>query len=81
MPSAAPEDLRAIRQALGLDRTARPYRNHYAAPANDSLALGLVRRGLMQTGTTAPGGLMLFLVTPAGARLAGTTLPDLGLHR
>lgn len=80
MPPLDPEELQAIRQALGLDRAAIPYRNHYVAPADDPLAARLVRRGLLQAGRVTPAGLVLFAVTAHGARLAGTDLATLEPH-
>lgn len=77
MPSLDPEELQAIRQALGLDRAARPYRNHYVAPADDPLAVRLVRRALMRPGRVTAAGLVLFEVTAPGARLAGSSLEAL----
>ena len=77
MPPLDPEELQAIRQALGLDRAAEPYRNHYVAPADDPLAARLVQRGLLRPGRATSAGLMLFEVTVPGARLAGTSLAEL----
>ena len=81
MPPLDPDELQAIRQALGLDRAARPYRNHHVAPADDPLAARLVRRGLMRPGATTAAGLVLFEVTAPGARLAGTELVAPGPER
>ena len=81
MPPLDPDELQAIRRALGLDRAARPYRNHPVAPADDPLASGLVRRGLMRRGATTPAGLVLFEVTVPGARLAGAELVEPGPAR
>ncbi|MDB5373450.1 MAG: hypothetical protein JWP04_2092 [Belnapia sp.] len=75
MPSIDPEALGVLRQALGLDRAAMPYRNHFPAPDDDPVLLGLVRQGLMAIGQSVPGGLRLFHVTPAGARRIGSPLP------
>ena len=77
MPPLDPEELQTIRQALGLDRAARPYRNHHVAPADDPLAARLVRRGLLRPGPVTPAGLVLFEVTVPGARLAGSSLAEL----
>ena len=76
MPSLDPEEGDAIRQALGLDRAARPYRNHYPAPGDDPVAGRLVERGLMARGAATPAGLVLFQVTEAGARQVGARLPE-----
>jgi hypothetical protein len=77
MPMTDPEDLDAIRRALGLDRAAVPYRNHYPARWDDPLAQRMLERGLLRRGEAAPGGLVLFQVTEAGARLVGASLPAL----
>jgi hypothetical protein len=76
MPLLDPDEGDAIRQALGLDRAARPYRNHYPAPGDDPLAVRLVGRGLMRRGAVTPAGLVLFQVTEAGARQVGARLPE-----
>ncbi|SDB47997.1 hypothetical protein [Belnapia rosea] len=75
MPLLDPEERDALRQALGLDRAARPYRNHLPAPGDDPLAGRLVERGFLQRGPATPGGLVIFQVTEAGARQLGTRLP------
>jgi hypothetical protein len=96
MPNIDSEGLAAIRQALGLNHAALPYRNHYAAPAADPLMARLMAQGLMRTGSAqrearnprpsdqagqGASGLVLYHVTAAGARAVRTTLPDLSPQR
>jgi hypothetical protein len=76
VPLLDPEERDAIRQALGLDRAAKPYRNHYPARGDDPVAGRLVDLGLMQRGAATPAGLVLYQVTEAGARQVGTKLPE-----
>jgi hypothetical protein len=76
VPLLDPEERDAIRQALGLDRAAKPYRNHYPAPGDDPVAGRLAGRGLMRRGAATPAGLVLFQVTEAGARQVGASLPE-----
>ncbi|MBL6457854.1 hypothetical protein JMJ55_21180 [Belnapia sp. T6] len=75
MPFLDPESRELLRQALGLDRAAVPYRNHYPAAADDPIATRLASLGLLHRGEAIAGGRVIFQVTEAGARQLGATLP------
>ena len=64
------EQMHVLRHSLGLTRTAKEYRNYYAAEPGDEACNALVDAGMMRRGNDIPGGLTYFIVTEEGRKIA-----------
>lgn len=65
-----PRQIELMRHALGLNYKPAPWRDYFAAEADNADCLALVAGGFMKVGRAIPGGLVYFHVIEAGVRAA-----------